>query len=755
MKNITFVKKTFFLLFSLVVLISCDDKMEEHYEVPDWLKGSAWDVLESADENYSIFLEGVELAGFKPIVQGKNIMTVMAPDDEAFTSYLTAKGYSSIKDMDKKELQKLIGFHLLYYSYNKEALENFRPLNSGIDPEENKEVDAGLYYKFRSRSNDGLSFVTDPGDERKKALYHLDRFVPVFSHRFFKTKQIDAKSNYEYFYPESTWSGDNGFNVSNATVTQYQVLADNGYIYKVDRVLEPLETLYTELNEKSEYSIFNRLYDKYSFYEYDPILTVDYGDALGVDSIYMHNSQLAPIALEWPISSSTAISTLSRSAYTLIAPTNNAMNSFFNKFWKVGGYESIDDVETLALLYFLYGFYTVDSPIFPEQIEKKLMPDDSWLVDFNFSDVKDRAMCVNGTFYGLNAFSTPGRMASVVGPVFQYKDFTSYLYILSGSGMLTPMMSQESNFITLIPSNEQLETEEIFLNEYTDGKVLEKKGDDGEFVPMGNGEKTDIFNMHVLNEKGELKKTGTQVHPTQVAFNYWYVKDGKITSSAMFNNYVNPDYTGDPFTAFEEIVNEDGTPWSNGKAYSYKYDGIFRKEASDGFTSGLNHDIAVCNDARYPYYMFSQLLKQAGLVVDDRITGLLGSRFVAFIPTNDVLKAAINADLVPGIIGCTVAANGSLQGGTFDLAVLSSYLRSYFITNDINTITTYPYPGSELKNGEYVTTSYVNNLIYTDNGTSLSVQIKGRANIGRVVPQYNYFPFAYEDGGFHLIDSIL
>lgn len=88
-------------------------------------------------------------------------------------------------------------------------------------------------------------------------VYHLERYLPVFSYRYFQTKGIDAKSNYEAFYPNSTWTGENGFNVSNASVKEYGIIANNGYIHTVDRVIEPLETIYTELKKQDEYSIFS------------------------------------------------------------------------------------------------------------------------------------------------------------------------------------------------------------------------------------------------------------------------------------------------------------------------------------------------------------------------------------------------------------------------------------------------------------------------------------------------------------------
>lgn len=46
----------------------------------------------------------------------------------------------------------MIGFHLLYYSYNKNKLVNFRPEGDLITDEEMNK-NAGLYYKFRTRSS--------------------------------------------------------------------------------------------------------------------------------------------------------------------------------------------------------------------------------------------------------------------------------------------------------------------------------------------------------------------------------------------------------------------------------------------------------------------------------------------------------------------------------------------------------------------------------------------------------------------------
>src|SRR5574344_2056806 len=99
------------LLLLHVLTLTCDDKLAEYYKEPDWLKGSIYEVLQDRGA-YTIFLKGIDLAGFKPMVNGKSILTVMAPNDEAFNAYLEATygAGTTIDDLSQPDLKKLIGF---------------------------------------------------------------------------------------------------------------------------------------------------------------------------------------------------------------------------------------------------------------------------------------------------------------------------------------------------------------------------------------------------------------------------------------------------------------------------------------------------------------------------------------------------------------------------------------------------------------------------------------------------------------------
>src|SRR5690606_41369609 len=90
--------------------------------------------------------------GFRPYLEGKGVLTVLAPNDEAFADFLTTRGYESVEEMassDLDELKKVIGFHLLYYSYTKQMMENYRPEGQQFGE---SLINRGMYYKFRTRS---------------------------------------------------------------------------------------------------------------------------------------------------------------------------------------------------------------------------------------------------------------------------------------------------------------------------------------------------------------------------------------------------------------------------------------------------------------------------------------------------------------------------------------------------------------------------------------------------------------------------
>lgn len=750
-------------------LTSCADvdlASDEHYKAPDWLKGNAYEVLQK-EGNYSIFLKGVDLSDYREIVAGKSILTVIAPDDDAFRSFLSGKGYSSIEDLDSRDhdyLNTLVGHHLMYYAFDWDKMVNFRPEDGDGATEEEKAVGAGYFYKHRTHSMDPIEdmvvkITANAVEETPLSVYHYERYLPVLSNKLFETKGIDPTYNYTYFFPDTKWGGDSDtgkgcFNIANAMVTDKgSVVTDNGYLYHVDHVLDPLNTIYDELAKNPDFSKFLSIYNGYSKYEEasQEVLT-----SLG-RQVFVHSHDGIPnIAWEWPNLNWRLMKQLEHDGYNVFAPTNKAIEQFFANFWTEDtGYGSIDELDPLILEYFIKQSFAADNFIvFPQEIKAgNVLTSYATPITIDPDQVSYRRLCCNGTLYGMDTMEMPAIFTSVVGPAFQDTDYQCYLYCLDRSATLLSLASKGTEFVTLMPSNDQMANTDPSIRLYstTSGKELQQYNSEaGNFVEMGNTAMKNITEMHVAQNVSRLETSGTQVVSTNAPYNYWFVKDGKITTNALFNQQLEPTYTGDPFVAFHPIYN-NGKSWDNGNSYSYDAEAIFEKAAGDG----LGQRFATCQDKNFPYYMFAQLLQKAGLIANGTLSATLASddcRFIAFAPTNEVIAARLSE--IPGC-GSLKAVDGTLTGtvSNNDKPLLAKYLSQYFVNSMMNSFTDYPYLGSTCK-GEFYTGGS-NMLRITDTGASLKVGFANSANTANVIPDYSYLPFAFKDGCLHFIDGLL
>lgn len=786
MKKQTCIKSMMWLLLTPLLFSSCLANLEEYYKEPEWLKGSIYEVLQGKG-TYTQFLKGIDRAGYEPMVNGKSILTVMAPNDSSLTAYLN-ENYPAGTTMDNlplSEVRKLIGFHILYYAFNKEKLTNFRPKEGDGATKDDKLVEAGMYYKFRTNSQDSISLEIDTAGN-PVSVFHLERFLPVFSYRMFQTKKIDAKSNYEYFYPNTAWKDPTGFNVSNASVKEYAVIADNGYVYPVDRVLKPLETIYTELSRNPDYSDFLKLYDQYGYYQLENNLTLEYGNGTKLYQHY-HASPLANIALEWPVTDYKLVSDLAYTSYSVFAPNNSALKTFFDDYWKVGGYDSLYEVSTRSIQYLLYNCYYSKSIVFPEEITKGSIENYFKTIikfDVNAIPQANRKMCVNGSFYGCDVLTPPAMFGSVTGPAFQYKKFSYFLKMLTTADLVLTLCSDATKFIMLYPSNSVMNSTGITMNasevlmrgttaisssaqqSYVYGHVISLDGITGNYnaLPIDASSGNHVFRT---------------LSPNMVL--YWYMKDGKLTNSVKFNELMyDPTITeADVFCDLEELNFRDG--WTNGKAYAYSnpnksflLEGSLDNAVYPKFVPMM---LGNRNDVTKMYYGFIQLLNKADMTdTETQSINAMIESCLMFIPTTSAIKQAIVDGRIPGIAATTAVtdANFFTNCTVTKLEDLQYYMKQYFIPLSTATMSNFPYVGwNESNEGGLMTlqaydvtdvsgrvTTFTTNMKVTDSGSKLTVQLVDANGVLKGVPvnvvgTYHYFPFIFNDGCVHFIEDVL
>ncbi|MDD4992508.1 MAG: fasciclin domain-containing protein [Paludibacter sp.] len=723
-------KWTPILVFFLLLLTSCVSELDKYYATPDWLKGNAWEVLEKKG-NFKLFLSAVERTSYKDLVQGKGIITVMAPTDSAFQVYLTKHNYASVAAIPDSVVTKLVGFHLLFYAFDKDKFVDYKP--NGI--ESTNEL-KGMYYKFRTKSRDDISVEHDPafGNAARKVM-HKDRFLPVFSFNLFDSYGLNAKANYEFFYPNSTWTGQTGFNVSNASVKEYGIVTDNGYVYTVNQVIEPLGTIYNELKAETNYTIFKNAYDRFVTFEYDATSTADYGKG---DSLFImyHGSQLPPIASEWPVFSYTQLDILSYGAYSLFAPSNTAMQSFYDQYWRpYYNNKGIDSVKFEPLLTLLQNHIYSGTVLFPEQIESgKIKSPYGSTIQFNRTSAQMKHICVNGALYGLDHVIVPPMFEKVTSPMYCNPQYNMILDMMKNSSYVQTLITDAAKFNVFYPTDNMIltytnfEGKSMYYSNKNDKRYgsqdLQIDGDDGFQKSMTVNQKKTFAGGHIGTEIISTKSATEYVYRTLQPYNYLYVNGSKIYSSSLYNLGVDAKVP-----TFTKI---DGG-WTNGNAYA-----LSGATASALVPEANQFKNLTATSSPADLKNMIAYLTAAGITSSSPPYNFLqGERFIVLVPPAASLLAGYNA--LPTKTPDKVAA----------------FLKPYFINVGSSNLLDYPFPGAGVQgtlvsfgkkaDGSAATFTLV------DRGNELVI-IDAKGNEAKVT---SYFPKIYADGAAYLIDKLL
>lgn len=747
-------KKYFLMGLFFFSLVSCQREIDKYYEIPDWLKGNAYEVMEDRG-NFSIFMKAVDRSSYASLVKGKGIVTVMAPTDDAFSAYLTKHNYGSVEDISQTELDKLIGYHLIYYSYTKQNFMFYNP--NGIDAElENP----GTYFKFRTKSRDAISTVKDyanGGVIRK--IMHKDRFIPVISNYSLSGWSSSPKDEYEKMFPGSTYGGGtNNFNISNAGIVGDEIVTDNGYLYVVDQVLEPLETLYTEMShEGSEYTKFAAMYDRFVKYEYDEDATADYGNG---DSLFVHSHYSLPsIACEWTNLSEYSIpdyaqlNYLSSISFTVLAPDNAAIDEFYRKYW-ANSFSSLEEVNYVPLYYFMSAH--------AGEYRDKMMTSTALSAIINMEDRYDGTtitepdyvkVCTNGILGGMKGnVITPEPFESPMAPALCNKDYNIFALIAHRGGLISKIQSiNETQFNIFFPSDDMLKRTEYngdFIqylkgNPYiiNDEQIQVANAEDGTLGNLNTTQAQEIAGAHVMDNVLSTRNGGTEIiYSSYNDFEYLYRVNDEIYSSATWNSKALGNEVSVPTAKLIKDYGEFGA--------SYALEG-------DNTTVALlpeqaNFKDRVMQDKNMNDYKGINVYLNASNVGkgDNAFSFIQGNRFIIFIPTNE----AVMADMTTGPKRFPVT-------GSMDQR--NMYVTSLFIDVSSSGLVDYPFPVTG-KRTEKVLTTFGTKTV---NGKKESITVtlineadgsmKLRDAKGNEVNVTSYFPYIYADGAAYVIDGVL
>lgn len=475
MKNI-FIK----ILMLSVVLTSlprCTNEKDTYYDEPSWVKGSIYEVLQEEGQ-FTNYLKCVDRTLHASSLKGGALYTCFAPNDEAFTTFLSSNNYNSVDDIPQDVVDQIVAYSLVFSSFRESELSDI--LYQGWDTIQSIKKKTPYYETVRKEWNgsDSIWVIDTPGKGNSIAVGDFNyKYLPFYMARYFdsRAQPLTAK-DYNTYYPNSTYTGRN---VQSASIVKGDMQAGNGMVHEINEVLLPLPSLGKMLDSSNDYSKFKYILDmktptgipyffNYSFIEHTTKLYQTIYPSLNIGRVYakFYGTTIPPYSERY----GTLPKEAEMDGYTLIAPNNAAVDNFFNS--KLSDYyTSLDEVPYNILQYFVNA-QMVDGMVWPGQYKGAVNTYNDYLnsagskgEDFNPEKFYDVRAASNGFFWGSKEAIKSRYFETVFAEILlnpKYSLFNHAFEAYFESSLKEELMkcalnnNEASNFIVLLPSDELL-----------------------------------------------------------------------------------------------------------------------------------------------------------------------------------------------------------------------------------------------------------------------------------------------------------
>lgn len=324
--------KILLCLLLTVIFCQCNDT-NQYYDRPAWLEKPIYDVLQQ-EGRFSKYLQCVDKTDYALVLKGAGLYTVFAPNDTAFSAFLSQKGFASVADIPDSIVDKIVAYSICYSAFPSDTL--------------------GMGGTFKYKTQYYALPYRDPEfnnawvvDQTKTASdwissYNNYKFIPVFTTAFFNSfSPALTSTDYNIFYPGIAWTGKN---IQGGEIVNADIRTENGMVQEVSTVNMPLDNIADILNrpENSLFKSFVDAKDIYGDYLFRTYLEVTSPSLLktlqkimphdDINNIFIkyYNGLSYSLNLENVYDYGSTTYKPEKAGYTLVLPTNEALSAYLS-----------------------------------------------------------------------------------------------------------------------------------------------------------------------------------------------------------------------------------------------------------------------------------------------------------------------------------------------------------------------------------------------------------------------------------------
>lgn len=469
-----------------MLFISCRDDFSENdkFKRPDWLAGKLYIQIKEQSA-LSTFARCLELSGYDTIINTSGSYTVFAPDNEAFDLYFqNSPNYNSVEEIPSDELSRIVKYHIVQNPWSKEQLKSL-DIYGWIDTLDiNNDEPRGYKRETLLREKDqkygvmydegGILSIVDTTQSPwyRRQTTDSRKYAPIFYQEYFDI--YDLTSDDFEFYFNRPFENENDMYYLSGQLGQQEIFAENGFIYIIDRVIEPLKNAYQILNSEAgsnSYSIFLELVNKFPRFTYNQEKTFDQPGAeqgLEVDSLFdiTYPDLAFDISNENTRSPSSALNLPNASIryhHGMIAPVNEAMDEFVNEYL-VGGirWGSLKDAPH-HIKRMIVNSHMSGNAIYATDLKEGFINGELDRIYLDEETIIQKQYGSNCTFIGVNKAIVPRVFKSVSGPVYLNKGYSITMFAIEHAGLLNALKKEDRNYMFFVESDQNCRDDSSLL----------------------------------------------------------------------------------------------------------------------------------------------------------------------------------------------------------------------------------------------------------------------------------------------------
>ncbi len=474
-----------------------EDKHHERFEDPPWLDGSILKTLQEDTTGFDIFLALMDRAGYTDKME-RGIYTLFVANDESYREYFNSIGIDSVGELSNNDARQL--FELCVINSPRSEHQMIYDYIFGAWQGPGSEYGALIFrIKTLSKTPPQKELVLyDPVFKGQTInIVSSEKFVPVFSTEFFRDfNGATDGSDYNYFFPDVSWENKLVYNTKwyNANIEVPKVCS-NGYIYFLDKAVPIIYSIEEYLrNNQDKYGLYYDIAQRFARYFYAGRL-----DDINQTRVYAKSYTASGIlginfADENGPSGSDAVYQR-RSIYSALIPTNEALQAYLDTtIFKY--YSYIDSVPEVTLSYILQAHLTKHFEL-PSKMSKIFFNYYSDIIPVDpYKDVVEATILSNGAFFGLNRVLEPLAFKTVTGPLFFNSNYTTFLYALNASGLMSSLSTEEIKATVFAPPDAKLLEWGITYNKSVER--LERRRSDGVWERLNELEIIEFVQDHIV-----------------------------------------------------------------------------------------------------------------------------------------------------------------------------------------------------------------------------------------------------------------